>query len=155
MKRTVALISCILTVFMLCSWVDPSTVDVYSAQITYSDSSGYPVSNLSGSIQFYLDDYRLLGYDSSGYLYNPTPDYKNGLALISGNTYTCRMAPNGGFQIQQSYYDTYQRNVWVNYNLQSEIIPAGLTLPEYGIIFIVILLVILVVINICMRGFIL
>lgn len=156
MKNTILIILCMLSILMLCSWVDPSSVDVYSGTISINNTTGYTVANLSGSVEFYLDNYRQLGYDSSGYVYNPTPDYYNGLALISGNQYPCRMAPNAGFQIQQVSVSTgYDRNVWVDYNLSVTELPTGFSVPEFSIIFIAISCFLLIAINLLSKGFIL
>lgn len=154
--RILRVFLCIITIFMLCSWVDPQTVDVYSGTIRINNSSGYNVTNLSGDLQFYLDSYRQLGYDSWGYVYNPTPDYYNGLALISGTEYPCRMYPNGGFQIQQVYTTSgYDRNVWIDYQLSVPELPTGFSIPEFAIIFIAIAVFFLVAINLLIRGFLL
>ena len=154
--RIFSLILCIMSVLMLCSWVDPQTVDVYPGVIRINNTSGYTVANLSGDLQFYLDNYRQLGYDSWGYVYNPTPDYYNGLALISGTQYPCRMIPNGGFQIQQTYQlNTSLRNVWIDYQLSVPELPTGFSTPEFAIIFIAISVFLLIAINLLMRGFLL
>ena len=156
MKRTLSVLLCIITVFMLCSWVDPHTVDVYSGSIRINNTTDYIVSNLSGDVHFYLDSYRQLGYDSWGYVYNPSPDYYNGLALISGIEYPCRMIPNGGFQVQQVYTSSgYDRNVWIDYQLSVSELPTGFSIPEFAIIFIAISVFLLIAINLLMRGFLL
>lgn len=157
MTRTVAIILCMLSVFMLCSWVDPDTVDVYSGQIIYNDSNGYNVTLLSGDVQYWLNSYSGLAYDNGGSVLNTEVNVKSGTALIGGNEYNVRFASQGGFQIEQTYYTTNNiaRTAYINYALYPDVLPTGFQLPELGIIFIVFLIFVLIVINMTMRGLIL
>lgn len=156
MKSFIISLICLTVLICLCSWVDPDTVDTYDGSVRINNNTGYTVANLSGDLEFYLDSYRQLGYDSWGYVYNPTPNYYNGLALISGSQYPCRLIPNGGFQIQQTYIqNNYERTVWVDYNLTVDELPTGFTFIEFAIIIIAIAIFLLIAINLLMRGFIL
>lgn len=157
MIRTVALFLCMLSVFMLCSWVDPNTVDVYTGQILYTDVNGYNVTQLSGDVQYWLNSYSGLAYDNGGAVLNTEVNVKSGTALIGGREYNVRFSSQGGFQIEQTYYTTNNitRTAYINYALYPDELPTGFQLPELGIIFIVFLVFVLIVINMTMRGLIL
>lgn len=142
----------ILPIF-LGSWVDDSTVDVYSGSIQYSDDNEYPVSHLSGNIEFYLSNYSGLGLDSNGYLINTQANSKIGFCRINGSEFSCRYNSLGGFQIQQSYYSgSSYRNVWISYNLTPDTVPTSFALPEFAIVFLVILVFFLVIIYLLSGG---
>lgn len=146
---------CILSLFILCSWVDPQTVDVYNGQIAYADTQGYNVTRLSGDIQYWLEDYAGTAYDSSGYLFNTDNTIISGRALIGGQEYDVRLYSQGGFQIEQTYYTTNSiaRTAWISYNLTPEVLPVPYSFPELAIVFMFILVFLLVCINIVSKGF--
>lgn len=146
---------CILSLFILCSWVDPQSVDVYNGQIAYADTQGYNVTRLSGDIQYWLEDYVGTAYDSSGYLFNTDNTIISGRALISGQEYDVRLYSQGGFQIEQTYYTTNNiaRQAWISYNLTPEVLPVPYSFPELAIVFMFILVFLLVCINIVSKGF--
>lgn len=146
---------CILSLFLLCSWVDPQSVDVYNGQIVYADTQGYNVTRLSGDIQYWLEDYVGTAYDSSGYLFNTDNSIISGRALISGQEYDVRLYSQGGFQIEQTYYTTNNiaRQAWISYNLTPEVLPVPYSFPELAIVFMFILVFLLVCINIVSKGF--
>lgn len=154
MKLCIVLL-CILSLFILCSWVDPQTVDVYNGQIAYADTQGYNVTRLSGDIQYWLEDYVGTAYDSSGYLFNTDNTIISGRALIGGQEYDVRLYSQGGFQIEQTYYTTNNiaRTAWISYNLIPEVLPVPYSFPELAIVFMFILVFLLVCINIVSKGF--
>lgn len=142
----------ILPIF-LGSWVDDSTVDVYSGSIQFSDDNDYPVTHLSGRIDFYLSSYSGLGLDSNGFLINTQANSKIGFCRINGTEFSCRYNSLGGFQIQQSYYSgSSYRSVWISYDLTSDTVPTSFSLPEFAIVFLVILVFFLVVIYLLSGG---
>lgn len=146
---------CILSLFLLCSWVDPLSVDVYNGQIAYADTQGYNVTRLSGDIQYWLEDYVGTAYDSSGYLFNTDNSIISGRALIGGQEYDVRLYSQGGFQIEQTYYTTNNipRQAWISYNLTPEVLPVPYSFPELAIVYLFILVFLLVCINIVSKGF--
>ena len=154
MRRCIVIL-CILSVLMMCSWVDPETVDVYNGQIVYVDTQNLNVTRLSGNIQYWLVDYHGISYDSSGHLFNSTNTIKLGTALINGIEYDVRVNSLGGFQIEQTYYaaNNVQRTSWITYNLTPEVLPTNFNLPEFAIIAMFILVFLLVCINIVSKGF--
>lgn len=142
----------ILPIF-LGSWVDDSTVDVYSGSIQYSDDNSYPVTHLSGRIDFYLSSYSGLALDSNGYLINTQANSKIGFCRINGTEFSCRYNSLGGFQIQQSYYSgSSYRTAWISYNLSPDTVPTAFSLPEFAIVFLVILVFFLVIIYLLSGG---
>lgn len=138
MKKLLVLIPLI---FILCSWVDPKTVDVYTGNITFKSSS-YDVTRLSGNIEYFFEDTVYLGLDSSGYLYNTSGTTVGGLARINGVEYIIQIPSLGGLQIQQTYIsNNYERSTWVNYNLQPDTLPSAWELPELAMVFLVVILI--------------
>lgn len=129
-----------LIIFLFCSWVDRDTIDTYTGDITYVSSS-YDVTELSGDIEYFFDDYVHLGLSSAGYLYNASPDTISGVALIGGTEYLIQMNSLGGLQIQQTYIsNTYTRTTWVDYNLRPDVLPSSFDLSELAPIFVVFLI---------------
>lgn len=102
------------------SWVDPTSVDVYSGTLSYSDDQGYSVANLSGACQFFFEEYGSLAL-SSGALYNTDSSIIQGRILVNGTEYQCRLNAFGGLSIYQSYLYTSTtssyRWAWISYNL--------------------------------------
>lgn len=142
----------ILPIF-LGSWVDDSTVDVYSGSIQYSDDNDHPVTHLSGRIDFYLSSYAGLGLDSNGFLINTQANSKIGFCRINGTEFSCRYNSLGGFQIQQSYYSgSSYKSAWISYDLIPDTVPTAFALPEFAIVFLVILVFFLVVIYLLSGG---
>ena len=129
-----------LSLFFICSWVDPSTVDVYDGFIIF-DSSTQSVTELGGSIQFYLSQDIDFGLTDSGTVFNSTSGSVSGRALINGIEYPIQFTSFGGFQIQQTYFqNNTQRNVWVNYNLYMDRLPTSFNLSEFAPVLILFLL---------------
>lgn len=153
LDNRLAVIALVILCIMLCSWVDPQTVDTYTGTIQYADTQGYAVTQLSGNIDYYLANYYNIGVADSGYLVNADANVKSGRALIGGTEYDVRFNSLGGFAIEQTYTTNgYTRTAWINYNLYPDIVPSDLSVPELGIIMAVILVFLLVAINIIMRG---
>ena len=50
MRRVCVCVCLLIFTISLCSWVDPSTVDVYHGSIQFADTSEYNVVHLSGDI---------------------------------------------------------------------------------------------------------
>lgn len=152
------LLLCIMLPLFLGSWVDGSSIDVYTGTIQYADTNGYNVANLSGSISFYLSSYDDLALNESGYLVSAAPSVISGRLLTSqGAEFPCRFSAFSGFQIEQSYYynGTYERTTWIDYNLTPDTLPLQLSVPELSIVAVVFVLFILVAIIIIGRGVIL
>lgn len=135
----------------LCSFVDPNTIDVYTGDIQYVGSQ-YSVTRLSGNIEYYLDDYEIIGTDDRGYLFNASDDVVNGHALIGGVEYNIRLQARQGFEIEQEYVNNnITRTTWVQYNLTPDIIPSQFQAPDLTIMLIFIL-VFIAIAFIVMRG---
>jgi len=117
-------------ILLLCSWVDRDTIDTYTGSITFQSAS-YDVTQLSGTIEFYLMDYGHLGLDSSGALLNASSNTIKGVALINGIEYPIQFTSNGGLQIQQDYIsNSMWRTTWVNYRLYPEELPSSYDLSD-------------------------
>lgn len=135
----------VLCVFNLCSWVDPATVDVHNAVI-YFDSADNNVTNLSGNIQFYLNDNVVFGLTDNGYLFNDSPSTVYGYALIRGEEYYIRFQSFGELEIQQTYYtNNIPRQTWAHYHLSIEYIPSAFTIPSLSVIFLVIIIIMVLI----------
>lgn len=123
----------------LCSFVDPHTVDVYSGNIKFV-SSEYSVTQLSGSIEYYLDDYTYVGLSSGGHLFNSSGTAVYGTGIVNGTEYNIRMQARSGFEIEQSYiHNNYTRSVWVSYNLTPDVIPSSWDVVQLAPLFLVII----------------
>lgn len=117
-------------IFLFCSWVDRDTIDTYTGTISFQSAS-YDVTQLSGSIEFYLMDYGHLGLDSSGGLLNASSNTIKGVALINGTEYPIQFLSNGGLQIQQDYFsNTIWRTTWANYRLYPDELPSPYDLSD-------------------------
>lgn len=150
MRKTILFIIPLLFL-MLCSFVDPNTIDVYTGDIQFVDSQ-YSVTRLSGNIEYYLDDYEIIGTDNRGYLFNASDDTVNGHALINGTLYNIRLQARQGFEIEQEYYNNnITRTTWVQYNLTPDIIPSQFQAPDITIMLIFVVIFIAVAF-IVMRG---
>lgn len=129
-----------LSLFFMCSWVDPDTVDVYNGFIVF-DSSSQSVTQLGGSIQFYLSNNIDFGLTDSGTVFNSTSGSVSGRALLNGIEYAIQFTSFGELQIQQTYIqNNTQRNIWVNYNLYMDQLPSSFNLSEFAPIMILFLL---------------
>lgn len=136
---------------MFCSFVDPSTIDVYEGNIQFV-SSEYDVTRLSGDITYYLDGYNIIGLSSGGHLFNASDDVLNGTAIIGGNEYNIRLQARSGLEIEQKYtINNYTRTTWVQYNLTPDIIPSQFQAPDITIMLIFVVVFILVAFLV-MRG---
>lgn len=136
---------------MFCSFVDPATVDVYEGDIQFV-SSTYDVTRLSGNIEYYLDDYTIIGLSSGGHLFNASGDTVNGTAIIGGTEYNIRLQARSGLEIEQVYYNNnVQRTTWVSYNLTPDIIPSQFQAPDITIMLIFVIVFVLVAFLV-MRG---
>lgn len=145
-------ISFICIIFLsLCSFVDSSLVDVYTGSISYLGSD-YVVTDLSGSIQYYLTDYDDISLDSNGMLYNIGSNTIYGCASIGGTDYSIRLNSLSGLQIQQSYYTNgYLRSVWIDYDLVPHQLPVSSD-PAALYLILLVFFVILLVSSIFLRG---
>lgn len=152
MKRILALVLCLIPLW-LCSWVNEDTVDVYTGT-AYMVPSDYAVTNLGGSVRFYVSSYEGFGLSSSGYLINAGSSQRSGYLLArDGQEYPCRFSVNGGLEIQQPYYqNNMQRTAWVSYNLVPDVVPSWFTLPEIALITITIVVFIMTAVLIISRG---
>lgn len=138
MRRVCVCVCLLIFTLSLCSWVDPSTVDVYRGSISFADTSGYDVVHLSGDIQYWLSDYSGLSLSDAGYVVSTKAVSRSGTALIGGVEYPIRFNSLSGLQIEQTYYyGTTLRTVYVNYNLTPASpadVPSGLSLPEVSLL---------------------
>lgn len=142
MKRIVFIFP--ILILLLCSWVNPYTIDTYNGDISFADSD-YNVTNLSGRITYFFDEYVNLGLLDDGTLYNASSVSISGKALINGQTYNIQMPSLGGFQIQQSYIlNNFERTTWVDYDLYPDIAPSNFDLSDLAPIFILFLVFILI-----------
>lgn len=129
-KRYISLIiALIISVLFICSWVDPRTVDIYDADIFIYDNT-YGVTDLSGSIQFFLHSYDGLAFSDSGYVYNTLGSNITGRALINGSEYSIRINSFGGLSVQQTYYNGYERTVWQTYNMTMSKLPGSIDISD-------------------------
>ena len=150
-KRCVAIL-CIMLPLILGSWVDPNVVDVYNAQI-YQAATDYPVANLSGSCQYYLNNYENVGLTISGFLFNTGPTNYSGSVMINGTEYPCRLNSLSEFQIQQVYNTSgFDRTVWITYHAAPDVVPQNYSVPEFAIIFAVFAVVLLISLSVIGRG---
>lgn len=109
----------------LCSWVDPDTMDVFSASIVKTDYT-YETTNLSGSAQYYLSSYDGIALDDGGHLYNSSNVTINGRILTSYGEFNLRLPSLSGAQIYQEYVSgTSVRSTWVSYNLTPDELPSS------------------------------
>lgn len=149
MKKIILLIPFLF--LFLCSFVDPSTIDVYEGNIQFV-SSEYNVTRLSGDITYYLDGYNVVGLSSGGHLFNASDDVLNGTAIIGGNEYNIRLQARSGLEIEQTYtFNNYTRSTWVQYNLTPDIIPSQFQAPDITIMLLFVVVFILVAFLV-MRG---
>lgn len=156
-KRLLACLCCsFLLVPLLCSWVDPTTVDVYTAQINKTDFT-YSTANLSGNIDYFVSGYNGFCLSENGILWNTSNTARTGYMLTAnGAQYECRFPAGGGFQIYQSYVsNNMTRWVWVSYDLTPDEVPSVYGLLEYSLILIAAIVIILVAVIIIGRGVIL
>lgn len=156
-KRLLALLCCALvSVLMLCSWVDPNTVDVYTGSVVKTDFT-QNTSNLSGQIQYFVSGYNGFCLSENGILWNTSNTARTGYMLTAnGVQYECRFPAGGGFQIYQSYVqNTTTRWVWVSYDLTPDEVPTVYGLVEYALILIAAIVMILVAVIVISRGVIL
>lgn len=117
--------------FILCSWVDPDTMDVYNCSIIKTDFN-YETTNLSGAAQYYLSSYDGVALDGSGYLYNSSNVTINGRILTPYGEFSLRLPSLSGAQIYQEYVSgTSVRSTWVSYNLLSDELPSTPTNEAY------------------------
>lgn len=150
-KRCIAIL-CIMLPLILGSWVDPNVVDVYNAQI-YQAPTEYPVANLSGSCQYYLNNYENVGLTVSGYLFNTGPTNYSGSVMINGIEYPCRLNSLTELQIQQVYNTSgYDRTAWITYHAAPDVVPQNYSVPEFAIIFAVFVVVLLISLSVIGRG---
>lgn len=111
-------------VVILCSWVDPDTIDVYSGTAVKTDYT-YETTNLSGSVQYYLTTYDGICLDDSGHLYNSSGSNISGRILTSYGEFSCRVSSLGGMQIYQEYVTgTSVRSTWVSYDVTPDELPS-------------------------------
>lgn len=151
-KRTVLVILLLMLPLILGSWVDPSVTDVYNAQIYYV-SSDYDVNRLSGRVQFYLNDYDNISLNEGGYLYNAGPSTYSGEVNINGLRYPCRLNSLSELQIQQNYtLNGYTRTTWVNYHCVPDVVPQNFSLPEYALVFVVFVIILILSVSVIGRG---
>lgn len=156
-ERLLALLCCtIVLIPMLCSWVDPNTVDVYSGSIVKTDFT-QNTANLSGQIQYFVSGYNGFCLSENGILWNTSNTARTGYMLTyNGVQYECRFPAGGGFQIYQSYQqNTTTRWVWVSYDLTPDEVPTVYGLVEYALILIASIVMILVAVIVISRGVIL
>lgn len=138
---------------LLGGWVDPTTADVYSANIVYADTNGYSVTNLSGPVTFYLSSYSGLIYDDKGAMINSQANSKIGFINTGSGVYDCRVTSMGGFQVSQTYYyGSTLRTVWIDYDIYPTVLPTSYSLPEFSMIYLVFVLFIIASISVIMRG---
>ena len=150
-KRCIAVL-CIVLPLISGSWVDPSVVDVYNAQI-YMEPNEYAVANLSGSCQYYLNDYENVGLTVSGYLFNTGPTNYSGSVMINGIEYPCRLNSLTELQIQQVYNTSgYDRTAWITYHAAPDVVPQNYTVIEFAIVLAVFAIVLIMAISIIGRG---
>ena len=139
-----SLIPLFLSLFFLCSWVDPQTVDTYSGSISFNSSS-YDVTPLFGSIEYFLMSYQNFGLSDSGSLINASPSTVKGSAIIGGVEYPIQFLSNDGLQIQQQYYsNNILRSTWVSYDLYPDVVPSPFDLSDLSSIFILFVLFIII-----------
>ena len=151
-KRIFCICLCILLPLMLGSWVDPNVVDVYDAQI-YIATNDYPVQNLSGYCQYYLNDYENVGLTVSGYLFNTGPTNYSGSVMINGTEYPCRLNSLTELQIQQVYNTSgYDRTAWITYHAAPDVVPQNYSVIEFAIVLAVFAIVLIMAISIIGRG---
>lgn len=152
MKRVLLIIMCILPLW-LCSWVNEDTVDVYTGY-AYMNPSDYAVTNLGGSVRFYVSSYEGFGLSDAGYLINAGSAQRTGYLIArDGVEYPCRFSVNGGLEIQQPYWsNNYERTAWISYNLRPDIVPSWFTLPEIALITVTIVVFIMAAVLIISRG---
>lgn len=132
--------------------MDPSVTDVYNAQIYYV-SSDYEVTRLSGRVEYYLNDYEHITVNEGGYLYNAGPSTCSGEININGLRYLCRLSSLSELQIQQNYtLNGYTRTTWVNYHCVPDIVPQNYSMPEYALIFVVFVVILLLSVSVIGRG---
>lgn len=125
----------------LCSWVDPDTMDVFSASIVKTDYT-YETTNLSGSAQYYLSSYDGIALDESGHLYNSSNVTINGRILTPYGEFNLRLPSLSGAQIYQEYViGTTVRSTWVSYNITPDELPVPSSLAPH-IVFIAAVLII-------------
>lgn len=152
MKRFL-LIAFLTLPLILGSWVDPSTIDVYSGMIQRYDYT-YDVTDLSGYIDYYLISYDDFCLDSNGYLFNASSSTSSGsLRTAAGAEYEIRFTSRSGLEIQQAYTSSgYQRTAWIGYNLVPEDLPIAFTVSEFSIVAIAVILFIISALVIISRG---
>lgn len=131
MKKLILAFSILLLPLLLGGWVDPDTVDVFTGYAVKSDNS-YDVSDLSGSIQYYLTGYDGFCLDSNGYLFNSSSTARTGSCRTAAGYETeCRFNARSGLQIQQTYYSNgIARTAWISYNLTPDTIPVSWSTTE-------------------------
>lgn len=153
MRRCILVVCLLLLPLLLGGWVDPDTIDVYTGYAVKADNS-YDVSDLSGTVQYYLTGYDGFCLDSNGYLFNSSSTSRTGICRTSaGYELECRMNARSGFQIQQTYYSSgIARTAWISYNLVPDLLPSALTLAELALIVITVIVFIVSAILIISRG---
>lgn len=141
-KLSMILLCCIPIILCnLCSWVDPDTMDVFSASIVKTDYT-YETTNLSGSAQYYLSSYDGIALDDCGHLYNSSNLTINGRILTPYGEFNLRLPSLSGAQIYQEYVSgTLVRSTWVSYNLTPDQLPVPSSLAPH-IVFIAAVLII-------------
>lgn len=146
MKKSFVLIL-LLTILSLylCSFVNPSSTDIFTGTIIFNESE-YPVTHLSGSADFAFPDYSDFVLNDSGFLYNLGSSTKSGLMELNGNTYEVRFQSHDELQVRQTYTSSSSiRSTWVSYHLRADRLPSDLSFGD-------ILFISLTVISIILGG---
>ena len=146
MKKSIVLILLLLILSLyLCSFVNPSSTDIFTGTIIFNYSDK-PVVHLSGEAEFVFPDYSDFALSDSGFLYNLSSATKSGLMKLNGTTYEVRFTTHGELEVLQTYSTSSStRDTWVDYHLRADRLPSDLSFGD-------ILFISLTVITILMAG---
>lgn len=133
-KRIILCACCTAFICILCSWVDPVTVNVYSGILRGSGS-------LSGmSCQYFLTSHDV-GIADTGELINTGSSIIHGSVLAGSSEYDLRIFSN-----QES--ELYVNGQWIDYQIVPEVMPAVFPFFVYIAVFIALICFMLLIFSI-------
>lgn len=114
-----------LVIMFLMGFVDPNSYPVYSGSLSFIDTQYTPVQTLSGSCQFWLNDYDC-ALSSDNYLVNVSSGSLTGTVQVGNTEYNCRISSGSSvFEIYQEYRTTYgTSSAWIDYHLIPDQLPS-------------------------------
>lgn len=137
MKKLLLIIPAIGILF-LCSFVDPSEVNVYSGTLSGSGRfNGY-------TILFYVNDSSHLSRDQNGILINTDRYSVSGRGMINNAEFDIVFPSNSSINIMDS-------NIGTGYNLMVNVSPSHFALPIW-VLYITVLSSVIILIYIILRG---